>query len=142
MSMTRANVSTACGPKNRTAQTPYASLLHQAKHDDHLVLRAQTLLVADLRRAPDLERIADRLHVSSRTLIRRFKRALGETPLSFLQNARIERAKRLLETTNVALDQIVYRVGYEDVSSFRRLFVGAIGISPREYRRRFGMRKD
>lgn len=122
---------------NRTAQLPYANLLHQTKHGDDLVLRAQTLLLTALMRAPDLEQLADRLHVTSRTLSRRFKKAIGETPIEFLQNARIERAKRLLETTNISLEQIVYRVGYKDVSSFRRLFVREIGISPRDYRRRF-----
>jgi transcriptional regulator GlxA family with amidase domain len=126
---------------NRTAQLPYADLQHQLQHGDDLIIRAQTMLLTNLRRAPDLERLADRLHVSSRTLGRRFKGATGETPLAFLQNARIERAKRLLETTNVPFDQIAYRVGYEDVSSFRRLFMGASGISPGNYRQRFGLRK-
>jgi transcriptional regulator GlxA family with amidase domain len=115
---------------NRTAQLPYANLQQQIQHGDDLVIRAQTMLLTNLRRAPDLERLAARLHVSSRTLGRRFKGATGETPRAFLQNARIERAKRLLETTNVSFDQITYRVGYEDVSSFRRLFMRASGISP------------
>jgi len=126
---------------NRTAQMPYANLLHGIKHNDDLVLRAQAFLLNDIRRALDLERLADRLHVTSHTLNRRFKKAIGETPLSFLQNARVERAKRLLETTNVSLDQIVCRVGYEDASSFRRLFVQTTGVSPREYRKRFGKRR-
>jgi transcriptional regulator GlxA family with amidase domain len=100
------------------------------------------MLLTNLGRAPDLERLAGRLHVSSRTLGRRFKGATGETPLAFLRNARIERAKRLLETTNVPFDQIATRVGYEDVSSFRRLFMRASGIPPGNYRRRFGLRKN
>ena len=122
---------------NRTAQTPYASLLHKSKHSDDLVLRAQTLLVTNLKRTPDLEKLAARLRVTGRTLSRRFKNAIGETPLTFLQNTRIERVRRLLETTNLSLDQIIHRVGYEDISSFRRLFTRAIGTSPGEYRRRF-----
>ena len=122
---------------NRTAQLPYTNLLYKAKHSDDLVLRAQTMLMTNLMRAPNLEKLADRLHVTSRTLARRFKKAAGETPIEFLQNARIEHAKRLLETTNVNLAQIVYRVGYEDLSSFRRLFTREMGISPRDYRRRF-----
>jgi len=126
---------------NRTAQLPYANLQHQIQHGDDLVVRAQTLLLTNLRRAPDLETLAGRLHVSSRTLGRRFKTATGETPLAFLQNARIERAKRLLETTTVSFDQIAFRVGYEDVSSFRRLFTRASGISPSSYRRRFRLCK-
>lgn len=127
---------------NRTAQLPYANLLDQAKHGDELVLRAQTLLLTNLRRASDLEQLAGHLHVTSRTLSRRFKKAIGETPHEFLQNARIERAKRLLETTNNSLDEVVHRVGYEDVSSFRRLFTRESGISPGEYRRQFRIRRN
>ena len=84
------------------------------------------------------EQLARRLHVSNRTLGRRFSKAIGETPITFLQNARVERAKRLLQTTKISVDRVAYRVGYADVGSFRRLFLKAAGISPREYRQRFG----
>jgi transcriptional regulator GlxA family with amidase domain len=107
-------------------------------HDDDLVLRAQTILLTNIRRTPDLKQLARRLHVSNRTLGRRFRKAIGETPIAFLQNARIERAKRLLESTRTSVDRIAYRVGYSDVGAFRRLFLKGAGISPRMYRQRFG----
>ena len=126
---------------NRTAQLPYANLQQQVQHGDDLVLRAQALLLSSLRRPSDMEKLAKRFHVTSRTLHRRFKAATGESPLVFLQNARIERAKRLLEMTNNSFSQIAYRVGYDDVSSFRRLFTRSSGISPGSYRQKFGLRK-
>jgi transcriptional regulator GlxA family with amidase domain len=124
---------------NRTTQLPYANLQEQVHHGDDLVLRAQSGLISNMRRPAQVERLADRLGVTTRTLNRRFKAATGETPLEFLQKARIERARGLLETSRLGFDQIVVRVGYEDVSSFRRLFKRGIGISPQEYRRRFGV---
>jgi transcriptional regulator GlxA family with amidase domain len=127
---------------NRDMQTSFANLQEQVQHDDDLVLRAQTFLLKNVARAPSVERLARRLNVTTRTLGRRFKKAIGETPVTFLQNARMERAKRLLEATNVGLDRIAYRVGYADASSFRRLFMRTVGVSPREYRRRFGMPKQ
>ncbi|HEX7780333.1 MAG TPA: helix-turn-helix domain-containing protein [Vicinamibacterales bacterium] len=126
---------------NRATQLPYADLQAQIEHGDDLVLRAQTILLSNLTRSMHLENLADRLRVSSRTLGRRFRTAIGETPLVFRQNARIERAKRLLETTNISFDTIAHRVGYEDASSFRRLFARATGTSPRDYRRRFRTRE-
>ena len=50
---------------------------------------------------------------------------------------RVERAKELLESTRLSLEQIVEKVGYVDVSAFRRLFVRHVGMSPAQYRQRF-----
>ncbi|HSA82693.1 MAG TPA: DJ-1/PfpI family protein, partial [Geminicoccaceae bacterium] len=69
---------------NRATQLPYANLQLQIQHGDDLVLRAQTHLLSNLTRSTRLERLAERLQVTSRTLSRRFKAATGETPLGFL----------------------------------------------------------
>jgi transcriptional regulator GlxA family with amidase domain len=78
------------------------------------------------------------LAVSERTLARRFKAGLGMSPLSFLQSQRIARARQLLESSTLPLERIVEQCGYEDVSSFRKLFARQVGMTPREYRLRFG----
>ena len=78
------------------------------------------------------------LAVSERTLARRFKASLGMSPLSYLQSQRIARARQLLEGSKLPLDRIVEQCGYEDVSSFRKLFARQVGMTPREYRLRFG----
>lgn len=127
---------------NRSAQLPYVGTHELARHSDDLVLRAQSMLLADLRNPARPEKLAERLRVTSRTLNRRFKTAIGETPLEFLQKARVERAKRLLETTDLSVDEIVHRVGYADASSFRRLFNRITSISPLEYRRRFRIQRS
>ena len=123
---------------NRLTQLPFANIQDQVKHNDELVLRAQSRLMSDLTNSVNLEKFAKSLGVTSRTLTRRFKSATKETPNEFLQNARVERAKRLLESTNMSTSEVTVRVGYDDVSSFRRLFIRKTGISPREYRKRFG----
>ena len=127
---------------NRTEQLQYVNLRAPVQHGDELVLRAQTALLMNLARPPTLQKLADRFNVTTRTLGRRFKSATGETPITFLQNARVEQARRLLKSTNVSFDQIAYRVGYEDPGAFRRVFVQAVGLSPREYRQRFRSRKS
>jgi transcriptional regulator GlxA family with amidase domain len=126
---------------NRATQLPYANVQEQVRHADELVLQAQSLIVAKLNQPVHLEELADHLGVTTRTLSRRFKQATNETPLEFIQKARVERAKRLMEMTNLNFDDVVLRVGYEDASSFRRLFKRLTGISPTEYRRRFNIRE-
>jgi len=78
------------------------------------------------------------LAISERTLARRFKASLGMSPLSYLQSQRIARARELLESSKLPLDRIVEHCGYEDVSSFRKLFARQVGMTPRDYRQRFG----
>ena len=77
--------------------------------------------------------------MSVRTLNRRFRAATGESPVSYLHRVRIEAAKRLLDETTSNVDEITAAVGYSDPRSFGRLFRRQTGMSPREYRRRFGV---
>jgi transcriptional regulator GlxA family with amidase domain len=123
---------------NRATQLPYANLAVQSKHCDELVLRAQTILMSSLTQPMDIAALANRLGVTTRTLGRRFNAAIGESPSSFVQNARMERAKRFLENSTKSIDKIAQDVGFEDTSAFRRLFRRTTGISPGEYRHRFG----
>jgi len=75
--------------------------------------------------------------MSTRNLDRRFRAAVGEAPTSYLQKLRIEKAKRLLETTNNPIAEIMLKVGYEDERSFRRLFSSLTQLSPKAYRKKY-----
>jgi len=121
----------------RTSQAPYATLQQYLGHNDSLVTRSQEWLQTQLAAPFSLAALAAATGSSERTLIRRFKTALGETPLRYVQLMRLYTARRLLETSALGFEQIVARVGYEDVSAFRRLFKRELGCAPGEYRRRF-----
>ena len=123
---------------NLTQQTPYLILPRQKEHSDALVLSAQDHLEKNLTSPFSLDALAMQCHVSSRTLMRRFKEAVGDTPNSYLQNLRIEAAKKLLESTGMSSEQIMRRIGYADISSFNRLFQRKTGLTPRSYRQKFG----
>ncbi|WP_375312711.1 helix-turn-helix domain-containing protein [Bradyrhizobium sp. A5] len=121
---------------NRVAQSSYASIQNEP-HSDPLVLRAQRWMEKSLQRGFNLGELARQLAVSERTLNRRFKQTTGKAPLHYLQSLRIDVAKRLLETKDLTMDAVSRRVGYGDLSTFRRLFKRETGLSPREYQRRF-----
>ena len=76
-------------------------------------------------------------NIPERTLKRRFKAATGTTLIEYLQNLRIEEAKRLLEAGQMPVDDISIEVSYEDPSFFRRLFKRLTGLTPSQYRRMF-----
>lgn len=122
---------------NRTAQASYATLLQENGHADRLVARAQRRMEATLEQGFRLAELAAYLSVSERTLNRRFQRAIGDTPLGYLQTLRVEVAKRLLEAGRTNVDDVSQRIGYGDLSTFRQLFKRKTGLSPREYQRRF-----
>jgi len=122
---------------SQTSQIPYIPLLAQRSHSDSLVHRAQQWLQSNMDREFRMSDLADALGISDRTLIRRFKSALDQPPLTYLQDLRLESARALLETSSLSVEDIVAQVGYGDTSSFSRLFRQRIGMSPGAYRGRF-----
>ncbi len=93
-------------------------------------------LGARLTETYDLERLAQAFHVSSRTLLRRVKAETGDSPLALLQQARVDKAKQLLNNSTRSIAQITEAVGYADVPTFARLFASRVGETPARYRRR------
>lgn len=77
--------------------------------------------------------------MSVRNFDRRFRNATGEAPSIYIQKLRVEKAKRLLETTNDTFEEITSKVGYEDTRSFRRLFYKHTALSSTTYRAKYGV---
>ncbi len=123
---------------NRCSQQPFMTMaINPEQHQDELIKQIQHWMQQHLNQNWLLDDIANKFAVGKRTLIRRFKKAVNETPASYMQRLRVDEAKRLLETTELAIEQIVERVGYEDVSSFRKLFIQLTSLTPRAYRQKF-----
>jgi transcriptional regulator GlxA family with amidase domain len=122
---------------NRNSQAPYVddSLLEAG--DGCLSRPVKRWLVERLAEPYDLGALAEAFHVSTRTLLRRFAEETGQTPLAFLQQARVDTAKRLLESPEHNLSSAIAEVGYTDITSFRRLFTKRVGMTPSAYRRQF-----
>jgi transcriptional regulator GlxA family with amidase domain len=84
-----------------------------------------------------LERLAHAFRVSPRTLLRRFGTEFAESPLTYLRRIRIDASKHLLVTTELSISAITERIGYEDTSTFIRMFSNRVGHTPARYRQRF-----
>ena len=119
----------------RSSQRPFMSV--QKEFEEPLIRNAITWLGKHLAQSIAIDDLANAMHVSYRTLNRRFIEVTGMAPLAYLQALKIERAKELLEVSNSDFEAITAKVGYEDASSFRRLFKRATGLSPAQYRRQF-----
>jgi transcriptional regulator GlxA family with amidase domain len=105
-------------------------------HPDEAVWIAQDWMLAHLGEALRMPELAARCGISTRSLNRRFRAALGTTPLAFLQEARTAAARELLRASNTGIAEIAARCGFGSASHFSRSFTAHAGVSPQDYRRR------
>ncbi len=118
-------------------QLPYETLVRNNPHADSVVRMCEKWLKDRFREQGTIPRVVELANIPERTLKRRFKIAMGSSLIDYLQNLRVEEAKRLLEATEMPVDEISFDVGYEDPSFFRRLFKRRTGLTPSQYRRMF-----
>jgi transcriptional regulator GlxA family with amidase domain len=118
-------------------QTAYAAFRERTDHGDAVVRECQAWLARNLSDPTPVESVEGHSGLAPRTFKRRFKNATGLTVIDYVQRLRVERAKSLLEGGDAAVDDVSWRVGYEDVAFFRRLFKRTTGMAPGAYRKRF-----
>ncbi len=121
--------------EGRGSQLPFVAL--QRRFGEPLTDAAIVWMERHLAESGSTRELASALHVSYRTLHRRFQGVTGMAPLAYLQALRVECAKELLETSQKGVEQIALEVGYADATSFRRLFSRLTSETPARYRRRF-----
>lgn len=116
---------------------PYISFEGRSDHGDAEIAAAQRWLDSHFPVANPVDEMIARSTLAERTFKRRFTAATGIAPIAYVQRLRIEDAKRRLERTDAPIDEIAWRVGYEDAAFFRRLFRRTTGMAPGAYRKRF-----
>jgi transcriptional regulator GlxA family with amidase domain len=118
-------------------QLPYASLVRRQPHADSAVRHAEDWLSRNHGRPHAVADVVAASGIPERSLKRRFKAATGSTLMDYVQNLRVEEAKRKLESGSSPFEEIAAEVGYENQAFFRRLFKRSTGLTPGEYRRMF-----
>jgi AraC family transcriptional activator FtrA len=101
---------------------------------DEVCAWALAHLDEDLR----IEVLASRAAMSPRTLVRRFRAELGTSPRRWLLAHRIDRARQLLEESDLPVEHVAAAVGFSSAGSLRPHFRDVTGLTPSEYRERFG----
>ena len=89
-----------------------------------------------------VERIAAGIGMSTRTLSRRCREHLSESPAELVRRIRIDEARRLLEETALPLKDISQRAGLGDPSTMWRAFTRRLGVTPARYRERLSSSPD
>ncbi len=97
----------------------------------------QDYVLAHLRADLSIPALARRAGMSERTFARVFRSETGTTPAEFVENARIDAARRMAEDSDLPAKRLADAVGYANVDGFRRAFSRRLGLSLVEYRKRF-----
>lgn len=123
----------------------YSTFSPVLTHGDRAVLKAQRWLQGRLQsrvgEKVTLTEMAMKAGLGERTFLRRFQKATGLTPIEYVQHLRVGKARELLESSDLSIEELAWHVGYEDTGAFRRVFQRILGLSPGEYRRRFSCRR-
>lgn len=122
---------------DRYSQSHFAIFQGQKDHEDEPVLKVQSFIESNVAEKMTVDGLAGMVALSRRNFIRRFKKATSNTPLEYIQRARIEWAKKLLESSTQTVNEVMYDVGYMDAKAFRNLFRKVTGITPNEYRGKY-----
>lgn len=101
------------------------------------IQQAQEYVIANLTQQLSVENLAKQAGMSTRNFARVFRQEMTITPTEFVDAARLDAARRLLEDTAKSLQQIASECGFGNVDGMRRTFIRNLGASPGEYRHRF-----
>jgi transcriptional regulator GlxA family with amidase domain len=118
-------------------QSQFSPLLESQAAPGSQTAVLQQYMLDNLDAGHTVASLAERIHMSERNLARTFTKECGVTPMTFLNNARIDAARRYLEASDLSLRDIALRCGFDGTDGFRRTFFRRLQINPSDYRDRF-----
>ena len=126
--------------KRPGGQKQYSEPLQfQCNATDHFADLA-SWMPGHLRADLSLEALAKRACLSPRHFVRRFKEVFGGTPAAFVENLRLDDARRRLTERRQTIESVAAAVGFQSDDVFRRAFQRRFGVKPTSYRQRFDAR--
>ncbi|MCF5703788.1 GlxA family transcriptional regulator [Pseudomonas syringae] len=123
--------------KRQGGQAQFSPLMAAVAPQETPVTRVQNHVLGHLDEAFTVERMASLANMSARHFARVFARDVNMTPMEFLQSARIDCARTLLETSDLPLKTVAYKSGFGSVRHMRSLFAEKLGLTPAQYREQF-----
>lgn len=124
--------------KRQGGQAPYSPLLATVLRDGSAIARVQAYVVDHIEEPFTVGRLAELAAMSPRNFARAFQRELQLTPMQYVQNARLEQARKLLESSDLPLKVVACRSGFGSARHLRAVFSERIGMTPSQYRLQFG----
>ncbi len=123
---------------HHVGQQPFAALTRNRQVDDAVIAKCQEWIAQHYDKDSPVAAMARLSGLAERSFKRRFARATGMSPMEYVHTLRLEESKHMLETTELPIEAVANQAGYEDASFFGRLFRRKVGLTPAQYRKRFG----
>ncbi|HET7796009.1 MAG TPA: helix-turn-helix domain-containing protein [Rhizobacter sp.] len=117
----------------RQAQAPFV-VPEVLASGNELVARLTARVEAALPKVPSVTELAGEFCMSERTLARHIQRATGKSTLALVHSVKLRRARALLESSRMSVDQVAESVGYQDATALRRLMKKVAGANPSRFR--------
>jgi len=114
-------------------------LLAQRQDRSGIFSDLQAWISNNLQSPLNVEVLAKKAGMSPRTFARHYKGRTGVAPAKSIEILRVDKAKQLLEQPDIAIPTIARQTGLVDEQRLRRVFARNVGVSPHEYRKKFGM---
>lgn len=118
-------------------QSYYQQFNPSFEHGDMTIVSVQQIMHQSHAKSLSIQQLAKQVNLTERTMQRRFLKATGYKPNQYLQRIRVQSACDYLESTQHSFEWIANQVGYEDISACRKVFINIVGLTPREFRKRF-----
>lgn len=122
-----------------TSPLAYAAMMRTVQLADPAIAHCQEWAALHYESEAPVAAMVQMSGLSERTFQRRFVQATGMSPLDYVHTLRLEDAKQMLEAGELPIEAIALEVGYQDAGFFSRLFRRKVGLTPAQYRRRFGV---
>lgn len=115
------------------------NMIKRPEKDKPIVQTVKEYIDNNLDKELTREALAEQVYLNQDYLARIFKKEIGESIVNYITGKRIAVAKVYLEKTNESVNSIAIRVGYDNFSYFTKIFKDRVGMTPKEYRRIYGM---
>ncbi len=117
----------------RAAQAPFV-VPEMLAHGDELVARIIDRVTSAMPTPPAVSELAQELGMSERSLARHIRAKTGQSTMALVQSVRLNRARMLLESSRMSVEQVAEQVGYGDATALWRLMRRVAGVTPRQLR--------
>ncbi len=101
---------------------------------DNRIAKSLQLIHSHPNKSWTVDSLASEVAMSRSRFSERFRRLVGETPMTYLSEWRLQKSLELLGDTRRPIQQVATETGYQSPAAFTRAFHGKFGVSPREYR--------